>query len=80
MTKHQIDCEQALKQVFEYIDHELADGERDAMQHHLHTCKSCFSRYEFERRLKEKLAQLPKGESEVPLDVSDRIKKLINSF
>jgi len=80
MTKQEIDCEQALKQVFEYIDHELADGERDAMQHHLHTCKSCFSRYEFERRLKDKLGQLPKEENEVSLEVSDRIKKLMKSF
>lgn len=78
MTKHEIDCEQALKQVFEYIDHELAEGERDAMQHHLHTCKSCFSRYEFERRLKEKLGDLPR--EEVSSGVSDRIKKLLKSF
>ena len=80
MTKQEIDCEQALKQVFEYIDQELAEGERDAMQHHLHVCKSCFSRYEFERRLKEKLGQLPKKENEVSLEVSDRIKKLLKSF
>jgi anti-sigma factor (TIGR02949 family) len=78
MTKQEIDCEQALKQVFEFIDHELAEGEREAMQHHLHTCKSCFSRFEFERRLKEKLGEL--REPEVPLETSERIKKLLKSF
>jgi anti-sigma factor (TIGR02949 family) len=78
MTKHEIDCEQALNQLFEFIDHELAEGERQAMQHHLHTCKSCFSRFEFERRLKQKLGEL--REKEVSSDTSDRIKKLLKSF
>jgi anti-sigma factor (TIGR02949 family) len=78
MTKHEIDCEQALKQLFEFIDHELPEGERDAMQHHLHTCKSCFSRFEFERRLKEKLGAL--RVTEVSSETSERIKKLLKSF
>ena len=78
MTKHEIDCEQALKQIFEFIDHELVEGEREAMQHHLHTCKSCFSRFEFERRLKQKLGDL--CENEVSSDASDRMKKLLKSF
>lgn len=78
MTKHEIDCEQALDQLFEFIDHELPEGRHDAMQHHLHTCKSCFSRFEFERRLKAKLGEL--RENEVSSDASDRIKKLLKSF
>ena len=78
MTKHEIDCEQALKQIFEFIDHELVEGEREAMQHHLHTCKSCFSRFEFERRLKEKLGGLGKGEPSS--GISDRITKLLSNL
>ena len=61
MTKHEIDCEQALRQVFEYIDHVLDDTERAAMEHHLHTCHSCYSRVEFEGRLKAKLGELKKS-------------------
>jgi len=80
MTKHEIDCEQALKQLFEYIDHELPESDRGAMQHHLHTCKSCFSRYEFERRLKEKVGGLRSDEDTVSSEVGDRIKKLLKSF
>ena len=53
-----IDCEQALARIFELLDHELKDEEREAMEHHLHTCRSCFSRAEFERRLKSKLQAL----------------------
>jgi anti-sigma factor (TIGR02949 family) len=75
MTKHEIDCERALNQLFEFIDRELPDDRRAEMQHHLLTCKSCFSRFEFERRLKEKLGGLGKGEPSS--DISDRITKLL---
>jgi anti-sigma factor (TIGR02949 family) len=78
MTKRQIDCEQALKQIFEYIDHELGGADHEAMQHHLHACKSCFSRMEFERRLKEKLGAL--REEQATDKVSERIKGLLKNF
>jgi anti-sigma factor (TIGR02949 family) len=76
--QQQIDCEQALKQILEYVDHELSENERAAVEHHLHTCKSCFSRVEFERRLKEKVGAL--REEEVSSGVSERIKGLLKSF
>jgi len=78
MTKEQINCEQALKQILEYIDHELGEHERAAMQQHLHTCKSCFSRMEFERRLKEKVGAL--CDDEVPSQLGERVKGLLKSF
>jgi anti-sigma factor (TIGR02949 family) len=77
MTK-QIDCEQALRQIFEFIDHELGDSERKVMQHHLHTCKSCFSRMEFERRLKEKLGAL--REEQASPEIGKRVKDLLKGF
>lgn len=78
MTKEEINCEQALKQILDYIDHELGEHERAAMQQHLHTCKSCFSRMEFERRLKEKVSAL--CDDEVPSQLGARIKGLLKSF
>ncbi|MDH4093660.1 MAG: zf-HC2 domain-containing protein [Betaproteobacteria bacterium] len=78
MTKQQIDCEQALKQILEYVDHELGEHEREAMQQHMHTCKSCYSRMEFERRLKEKVGAL--CDDEVPSQLGERIKGLLKSF
>jgi anti-sigma factor (TIGR02949 family) len=78
MTKHEIECEQALSQIFEYIDHELDDTERAAVDHHLHTCHSCYSRVEFERRLKAKLGELKKDDADPT--VRSRIKRLLESF
>lgn len=74
----QIDCEQALMRIFELIDHELKGEEREAMQHHIETCKSCFSRVEFERRLKEKLKAL--READTTAEARQRIEKLLKAL
>ena len=78
MTRQEIDCEQALKQILEYVDHELDDERRAKMKHHLHTCKSCFSRMEFERRLKDQVGAL--REEEAAPSIEKRIKGLLDSF
>lgn len=77
MSGRQIDCEEALRRVFELIDHELDDHEREAMERHIQACKSCFSRADFERRLKARLGEL----REAPrLSSAARIEKLLKSF
>lgn len=78
MTQHDIDCEQALRRLFDFIDHELDDDERESMQRHLSVCRSCFSRASFERRLKEKLNDLRRDEPRPA--AAERIKRLLQSF
>jgi anti-sigma factor (TIGR02949 family) len=73
-----IDCEKALTLIFELIDHELKGHEREAMQHHLETCKSCYSRAEFERRLKGKLKTL--HDAETSAAARGRIEKLLKTL
>lgn len=78
MGNRPIDCEQALRQIFDYLDRELGEHEHEAMQQHLHACKSCFSRVEFERLLKSKVQDL--REEEPTREVSVRIKNLLKGF
>ena len=78
MTQHEIHCEEALRRLFDFLDHELREDEREAMQRHLSTCRSCYSRADFERRLKSRLAQL--REQQPPPSASERIRRLIESF
>lgn len=73
-----IDCDQALRQIFAYVDRELGEEERAAMREHLHTCKSCFSRMEFERLLKGKVTAL-RGDQATP-EVRERIAALLKDF
>jgi anti-sigma factor (TIGR02949 family) len=77
MTKHDIDCEEALGRLFAFLDHELGVDEREAMQAHLLRCRSCFSRASFERRLKDKLRELRDDKA---VGATERIDKLLQSF
>jgi len=72
-----IDCEEALRRIFELIDHELAEHEREAMERHLQACKSCFSRADFERRLKQKLGDLRDAPT---MGAAERIEALLKTF
>jgi anti-sigma factor (TIGR02949 family) len=71
-------CEQALKRLLEFIDRELSDSEHDSVERHLRTCRSCFSRMEFESRLKQRLSALPAEDA--PSKSRDRIRALIEEF
>ena len=71
-------CEEALKRLFEFLDGELSDGEQGGVERHLRTCRSCFSRMEFERRLKERLSALPADD--VPATLRSRVHDLIKGF
>jgi anti-sigma factor (TIGR02949 family) len=73
-----IGCELALKRLLEFIDHELSESEHDSVERHLRTCRGCFSRMEFESRLKERLSALPA--EDVPSKTRDRIQDLIKGF
>jgi anti-sigma factor (TIGR02949 family) len=73
-----VGCEQALKRLLEFIDHELSDSEHDSVERHLRTCRSCFSRMEFESRLKQRLSALPAEDA--PSTARDRIRDLIKGF
>lgn len=71
-------CELALKRLLEFIDHELSDNEHDSVEQHLRTCRSCFSRMEFESRLKQRLSAL--STEDVPSTSRDRVRNLIKRF
>ena len=73
-----IGCEQALKRLLEFIDRELPDREHESVERHLRTCRSCFSRTEFESRLKQRLSAL--SGDDAPAKSRDRIRKLIQGF
>jgi len=73
-----INCEEALSRLFEYIDHELSGHRHTEMEEHLSKCRSCFSRLEFEKRLKSHLQDATK--SRAPADLELRIKGLIRKL
>ena len=78
MAVNDIDCAQALKRLIELVDRELDDADREVVERHLQTCRSCLSRTEFERALKGKLRGL--SNEDVPSKTLDRITALLQEF
>jgi anti-sigma factor (TIGR02949 family) len=73
-----IGCEEALRLLAEYLDGELEGAHRHEIDRHLERCRSCFSRAEFERRLKAQLGAL--RERPVQQRFEERIRALISRF
>jgi anti-sigma factor (TIGR02949 family) len=73
-----INCEEALRQLAAYLDDELQAGAHEGVGRHLDTCRSCFSRAEFERRLKGEINRL--GREAIPLSFERRVRRLLGSF
>ena len=75
---HPIDCDEALRLLAAFLDHELHSDEREGVERHLQMCRSCFSRAEFERRLKGEITRL--RTEEVSPGFEERVRRLIGSF
>ncbi len=76
--KQAIDCEEALKRLFEYIDHELNGHRHEEMEDHLSRCRSCYSRMEFETRLQRHLKSAARQTA--PGELQNKIKNLIRKL
>ena len=50
-------CEEAIKRLNEYLDHELSEAERVVVLKHLEICKPCLGRFTFEQTLIVSLRQ-----------------------
>lgn len=74
----QFDCEEAVAKLLEYLDGELDETGRRLMESHLETCRECFNRAEFERRLGERVAQT--ASVPAPESFRRRVRGLIDSF
>jgi anti-sigma factor (TIGR02949 family) len=73
-----INCDEALRLLAAYLDHELQFTEREHVERHLEMCRSCFSRADFERRLKGEISRI--GHEDVTPAFEQRIRRLLGAF
>lgn len=73
-----INCEEALKRLFEYIDNELHDHAHGEMDEHMSRCRSCFSRLEFEKHLRQHLQK--ETQQKTPDELKCRLKNMISKL
>lgn len=71
-------CEDVLRQLLAYLDREV-DAETSALiDRHLEACRGCFSRADFERKLKDHLRA--GDETPAPDRLRARIKDIVDKF
>jgi anti-sigma factor (TIGR02949 family) len=73
-----IDCEEVLRHLFAYLDCELDDERRQVIHAHIEQCRGCFSRAEFEKRLRSHLRDV--GRATVPPEVERRVRSLLDGL
>jgi anti-sigma factor (TIGR02949 family) len=73
-----ISCEEALRLLAEHLDGELDETRRDDVERHLSRCRGCYSRSEFEQRLKSRLGAL--RQEAVGPAFEERVRTLIGKF
>lgn len=71
-------CDEALRFLAAYLDGELADATDRDVESHLARCRSCYSRADFEKRMKLQVAAL--GRSAVSPEFAERIRRLMSRF
>ena len=54
---HDKDCVEVLDRVFDFIDNELKNADKDEIQHHLDECLPCLQKYDLERTVKALVAR-----------------------
>lgn len=73
-----MNCKEVLSKLYAYLDQEVDAPTEADIEEHLHDCRECFSRAEFEKRLKQKVSEA--GSAKTPEDVKKRLQSLIKQF
>ena len=78
MRERIMTCEEALGDLVTYLDGELDLARRDRLEQHLQVCRACFSRLEFEKVLKQRLAEAKRARP--PARLEARIRDLLRRY
>lgn len=78
MNAEQITCEEVIEQIYEFLDQELDSTLSDRINAHLERCRDCFTRAEFEKRLRARVNDA--AEAEAPERLHRRLQRLIDQF
>lgn len=78
MSDNELSCEEVIEQLFEYLDQRLGAEEITDIHRHLERCRECFSRAEFEKRLRARIVDA--GETKAPDRLRMRIARVLDEF
>ncbi|MBS9402808.1 zf-HC2 domain-containing protein [Halomonas sp. TRM85114] len=78
MSARPLDCEEVIERLFEYLDRELDERQIADIEHHLARCRDCFTRAQFETRLRARVSAA--GTVTAPPRLHQRIRQLLDRF
>lgn len=70
------DCEDALHELYDYLDGDLTDERRTAIQKHLDHCQPCAEPYDFEAELRMVIRR--KCAEEVPPSLMEKVRAALD--
>jgi mycothiol system anti-sigma-R factor len=74
-----MNCEETLEKLWQYLDRELDGGSSSEFQRHLEHCRQCFSKVEFEQRLRAIVRRSCAGE-QAPPELRERLSRLLRLY
>lgn len=73
-----IGCEQAMRQLWEYLDGTVEGARLEELERHLERCRRCCAEIEFAEELRDFVRK--SGEEEVPAEVLDRLNATLEEL
>lgn len=78
MTDESLTCEEVIERIFDWLDRELDPATQERVERHLQDCRDCFSRAEFEERLRQKIRAA--GSERAPDRLHRRVRDMLDQF
>ena len=77
-TTAAIPCSEAVRQLWDYLDHAIGPEDQEKVEHHLSVCRRCCGELEFAKEIRRFLAS---GSSdEVPTHVKERLEGFVEEL
>jgi mycothiol system anti-sigma-R factor len=74
-----MNCQETLEKLWQYLDKELDSASSVELQEHLEQCRQCFSKAEFEYRLRARLRRSC-CEDHAPPELRERLSRLLRLY
>jgi mycothiol system anti-sigma-R factor len=73
-----IPCSEAVRQMWDYLDHAIAPEDQEKVEHHLSFCRRCCGELEFAKEVRRFLAS--GASQEIPADVQHRLERFVEDL
>ena len=73
-----IPCSEAVRQLWDYLDHAIAPEDQEKVEKHLSFCRKCCGELEFAKEMRAFLAT--SSAEQIPSDVKKRLERFVEGL